>query len=273
MPRIEHKIENNIESKYCGHCKIYKALINFGNSSTTWDTLRPTCKDCLKQGNVENKDKRTEYNKKYWEETKDTQKEKNKIWREENKEYVKEKMQDWLESNKERKKQTDKEYRIKNWDKKKEYNRNWRKADYDSMKNDSSRIDEFALYKIKSNTSRRIREMLGQQKSKKTMDYVGIKLDKFKEYLEFQFTEGMSWDNYGETIDKDKKNAWHIDHILPCNAFDFNNEMHVKACFYYENLRPFWATENIIKKDKYDVNEFNKYIEQFKKKKIKQTIV
>ena len=46
----------------------------------------------------------------------------------------------------------------------------------------------------------------------------------------------MTWDNYGEDVFKDKVKAWHIDHIIPCNAFDFSNPTHVKACFYYKNL-------------------------------------
>ena len=116
MPRIEHIVENNIEKKHCGKCKTYKSLEIFGNSCSSWDGLRTTCKECLKLENIQNKDKRTEYNKKYWEETKELQSEKCKKWRENNKEHVKENMKKWYENNKEYKKEKDKEYRIKNWD-------------------------------------------------------------------------------------------------------------------------------------------------------------
>jgi len=111
MPRIEHLIENNIEKKHCGKCKTYKNILDFGYSCNMWDNLRPTCKDCLKEINLNNK--------KYWVETKEDQTERHKKWREENKEHVKEKMKEWVEKNKVYKKQKDKEYRINNWEKKK----------------------------------------------------------------------------------------------------------------------------------------------------------
>jgi hypothetical protein len=265
MPRIEHLIENNIEKKHCGKCKTYKNILDFGYSCNTWDNLRPTCKDCLKEINLNNKDKITEYNKKYWVETKEEQTEKHKKWREENKEHVKEKMKEWLEKNKEHKKQKDKEYRINNWEKKKEYNRDWKRKNYLDMKTNPERKEELIKYKIKTNTSRRIREMLSFKKSNRTIEYVGCSLDDFKLHLENQFIDKMSWDNYGEDASKDKKNAWHIDHIIPCDAFDFDDEFETKACFYYKNLRPLWASENIIKKNTFNKELFKTYLEMFKK--------
>jgi hypothetical protein len=52
------------------------------------------------------------------------------------------------------------------------------------------------------------------------------------------FTEGMSWDNYGE---------WHIDHILPCSSFDLADIEQQKICFNYKNLQPLWAEDNLRK--------------------------
>ena len=149
MPRIEHKIENNVEKKHCGKCKTFKPLDNFGNASDTWDLLRNTCKDCLKQENLNKKDKITEYNKKYWQETKKEQTEKNKKWKEENSEYYKAYMRNWLENNKEHKREKDKEYRIKNWEKRKEQINRWRKKDYHDMKTNPERREELFLLKIK----------------------------------------------------------------------------------------------------------------------------
>lgn len=263
MPRIEHKIENDVECKYCGRCKVFKPLVFFGNSSQTWDKLRPTCKECLKQINIENKDKRTEYNKQYWEKTKEHQKEMHKIWVSKNQEHVKGKMKQWLENNKEYKKQTDKEYRIKNWEKKKEQSREWKRKDYQDLKTNPERIQEFIEYKIHKNTGRRIREILGQSKSNRCLEYVGCSLEQFKKHIEEQFLEGMSWDNYGEDKNKSRVNAWHIDHKIPCKAFNLSNENEVKACFNYRNLRPLWATDNIIKGATYSIEEYKTYIKTF----------
>lgn len=41
------------------------------------------------------------------------------------------------------------------------------------------------------------------------------------------YIENMSWDNYGK--------EWHIDHIIPCNAWNFSNEFENK-CWNYRNL-------------------------------------
>ena len=37
-------------------------------------------------------------------------------------------------------------------------------------------------------------------------------MEKFKQRLEFNFKEGMSWENYGS--------VWEIDHIKPISAFE-----------------------------------------------------
>jgi hypothetical protein len=51
----------------------------------------------------------------------------------------------------------------------------------------------------------------------------------------------MSWANYGS--------FWHIDHIIPCAAFDPSKPNHLKWCWHHKNLRPLPATENIDKGD------------------------
>jgi hypothetical protein len=46
--KIEHRIINKQEHKHCCTCKEWKLLTDFNNSKTTWDKLRPGCKDCCK---------------------------------------------------------------------------------------------------------------------------------------------------------------------------------------------------------------------------------
>ena len=64
-------------------------------------------------------------------------------------------------------------------------------------------------------------------------------------HIESQWTEGMSWDNYGV-------HGWHIDHKKPCAAFDLLTQTGRDACFHYTNLQPMWAKENIAKGDKWN---------------------
>lgn len=74
------------------------------------------------------------------------------------------------------------------------------------------------------------------------MELVGCSIDKLKQHLESKFTEGMSWDNYGD---------WHVDHIKPCASFDLSDPEQQRLCFNYKNLQPLWAADNLSKGDSY----------------------
>lgn len=82
-------------------------------------------------------------------------------------------------------------------------------------------------------------------KSAKTETLIGCTMLELKTHLERQFTEGMSWDNYGK---------WHIDHIIPCAAFDLTDPVQQRQCFHYSNLQPLWAADNFSKGKKNDPN-------------------
>ena len=72
---------------------------------------------------------------------------------------------------------------------------------------------------------------------------IGCSVSKLRLYLENQFNENMNWNNYGS--------YWHIDHIIPCDAFDLSIPMQQKECFNYLNLQPLEARENQRKSNKY----------------------
>ena len=73
------------------------------------------------------------------------------------------------------------------------------------------------------------------------MELIGCSVEELKQHLESQFRDGMSWENYGTT--------WHIDHIIPCTAFDMTDEEQQRTCFNYKNLQPLLAEENLLKND------------------------
>jgi len=62
-------------------------------------------------------------------------------------------------------------------------------------------------------------------------------------HLERQFDRSMSWDNYGS--------YWHVDHIIPCDAFDLNKESEQRICFNWQNLQPLEGGENIRKSNRF----------------------
>ncbi len=72
---------------------------------------------------------------------------------------------------------------------------------------------------------------------------LGCSFPEFKSWMQSQFLEGMTWDNYGK---------WHIDHIKPCALFDLSKQSEQELCFNYRNLQPLWAADNYRKSDKYN---------------------
>ena len=65
-----------------------------------------------------------------------------------------------------------------------------------------------------------------------TIKYLDCGFNQYLEYLENQFDENMSWENYGE--------YWEIDHIIPLNK---------GGSFHYTNTQPLSVEENRKKKD------------------------
>mgnify|MGYP005991156161 CR=1 FL=1 len=86
----------------------------------------------------------------------------------------------------------------------------------------------------------------GGIKSEKAIGLLGCSIEELHNHLSGQFTDGMSWDNYGD---------WHIDHIKPCAAFDLTKVSEQRECFHYTNLQPLWAYDNFIKNDTYEPSQ------------------
>lgn len=72
--------------------------------------------------------------------------------------------------------------------------------------------------------------------------HLGCSVKFLKDWLEDQFVDGMSWNNYGE---------WHIDHKKPVSLFHLELESERLAVNHFTNLQPLWAEENIKKSNKF----------------------
>jgi hypothetical protein len=91
-------------------------------------------------------------------------------------------------------------------------------------------------FDILTRLRRRINHFVsGNNKSASTEALIGCSYDAFAKHIESQFADGMTWENRCE---------WHIDHIIPCAAFDLNDPEQQRQCFHYTNMRPLWAHEN-----------------------------
>jgi hypothetical protein len=82
--------------------------------------------------------------------------------------------------------------------------------------------------------------LAGLRKSAPTVKLLGCSLEDFKKYLEARFLPGMSWENHGAK-------GWHVDHVIPCAAFDLTDPEQQKICFHHTNLQPLWARDNLRK--------------------------
>ncbi|HDY87952.1 MAG TPA: hypothetical protein ENH82_07560 [bacterium] len=133
-----------------------------------------------------------------------------------------------------------------------------RKYDKDNLKRAVERTKKYQKKhkgKPKFILNRRMRDGIRHSlKSKKKNkggrhweELVGYTVEDLKNHLESLFTNGMSWENYGE---------WHIDHRIPISVFNFNDASHIdfKRCWGLNNLQPMYAKENIIKSNKLEMS-------------------
>lgn len=165
--------------------------------------------------------------RKYYENNKELQKAQVREWEKNNIKKRKKYSKKYYKENKTKIKNRQKEYfsKPKNKEKRRKYQNHKRKTD--------------ALYRLSQNLRGRTRDCLKVKKWKKTNNfkkYIGCELDELKYYLEEQFVDGMTWDNYGE---------WHIDHIVPLSLANNSDELY-ELC-HFSNLQPLWAIDNIKK--------------------------
>ena len=94
-------------------------------------------------------------------------------------------------------------------------------------------------YRVIQTQKRRIRMLCTKHRFEKTLQFdkiFGIDVRGLVPYLESQFVNGMTWDNYGE---------WEVDHITPLKEIEVFDDL-VKLC-HYSNLQPLWLDEHKVK--------------------------
>ena len=122
--------------------------------------------------------------------------------------------------------------------------KNWTERDGNKEKRKKyarDRVNSNPKHKLNMRISNSIRCSIVSGKNGKTWSsLVDYSIDDLMQHLEKQFTDGMTWENYGE---------WHIDHKIPISVFNFEIPEHenFKRCWSLKNLQPMWASENISK--------------------------
>ena len=85
----------------------------------------------------------------------------------------------------------------------------------------------------------------GTKKYNKIIQKLGISHEIFMNWLEFQFSPEMNWDNQGS--------YWYIDHVIPIDYFIKNN-LNEEEMHHWSNLRPQYGIDNYKKNNKIDKN-------------------
>jgi len=260
--------------KICNKCLIKKNISFFYKNKNNEDGYNNICKKCKKETcqkyykkNIEKikeyreirKEEQNQYSKNYYRNNIDKIKE----YRKNNEETLKLKRKEYYLNNRGKMIEKSKNYKSQNKEKIQEYNKKYRKdnldceinrwkkyydnnrevlikkkCDYSKEKRKSSPLEL-----LKHNIRNRTNEFLKSKnirKTNKTFDIIGCSPEFLKEYIEKQFTEGMSWTLMGAYI--------HIDHIIPLSSAKTEEELY-KLC-NYTNLQPLWAVDNLKKSNK-----------------------
>lgn len=206
--------------KFCKKCNTMKEESCFRTTidkrgHRVLEYLRSICMECEKQEAKRryylNKEKQNQNSREYKKKHKEEIKIKRKIYLQENKEHTKIRYQNYCKLNREKINKNAREYR----------------------KNNIS-------VRLRENFRNRILENI--KKGKNTTEYLDTTIDNVKTWLEYNFQEDMNWNNYGS--------LWNIDHTLPINIFDLNQEEDIFVCFNWRNLMPMYCSENISKSNK-----------------------
>jgi hypothetical protein len=212
--------------KKCSKCNLEKSLEDFPKDKTGKFGRHYKCKACNKEYNklhyIKNRDRKVNARKEYKANNPEKVKDSNKKYYHKHKKTLREKHKAWVEANKEHVLLYAKEYG-KTWQK------NKRKYD--------------PLHRLKGNISRKIRSGLAKLNSTKkstTCDILGCTIPELKVHLLNTY-----FINYGEKITKWSGNKVHIDHIIPLNSA--NTEDELLKLWHYTNLQLLKAEDNLKK--------------------------
>lgn len=191
-------------------------------------------KDKAKLYNEKNKERIKSYLKNYYDTKKtilnDRYASKRKEYYEKNKEH-KLLIQRKLRKGNKKYEDYSRDYREKNREKVNTYARNYVKQ----------RRHDDPEFKIRTNLRSRFRAALkvkGLRKHGRTASFLGCTIAELKIYLESKFHPDMTWENHGK--------VWHIDHVVPCVAFDLSIKEEQQKCFHFSNLQPLFITTRVI---------------------------
>jgi hypothetical protein len=220
-------------NKLCTVCRDVKELRHFTKHSGTSDGHYTICSSCKKGVSEEyraaNKDVIKKHSKKYYQANAEHIKDLGRKYYVENKEMTLHRNNLWRLENKERNR-----FLVLRW------HRNKRKESPCYRLN--MRIRSLILNAFKINCHGEF------SKSKKTLEILGCTINEFKEHIERQFLDWMTWENQGNRDDINYKSSWHLDHIIPISYA--KTEADICMLNHWSNFQPMCRKLNRDKSSK-----------------------
>lgn len=190
----------------CSNCKQTKPTLEFGKSKSTKNGMQRLCKSCKSE-----KDREYRNNPLYRDRILDAKK------------------QDYLKIKNNPKK----------WEKYLARQREIRDYthEYKQIQSNPFRKSKDAIRKLLL-SSFKVRNIKKSKLCMRSEEILGCSFQQFKDYIESQFTDGMSWSNHGE---------WHLDHKVPLSLA--NNVDELIKLNHWTNFQPLWSDDNLSKGD------------------------
>ena len=230
----------HLVSKTCVKCGAEKSVSEFGRIKDSKDGYRYYCNECRRKEWSDDKEEINQNRRDFRQRNLGVSREKANNYYSSNRVVLRMQANKWRQDNRDVILEKDRKYREEHRDEinsnSREYARNRRAID--------------PVFKLKGALRNRIRSVMkrgSHRRCSHTMELLGCPIEFFKKHLESKFSDGMSWENYGG------KDGWHIDHIIPCVAFDLSKSEDQKKCFHYMNLQTLWADDNRKKHTKMPV--------------------
>lgn len=174
-------------------------------------------------------------------------------WREDNREKTRQQQKDWrqrnpeyYQNNRERILEGCRRRYQSNPEKDRERVRKWQKANPDKRASyKRTRYCNDIDFRLSECIRNRVRSAIyGDYKSGSAIRDLACTIPEFRSYIQSKFTDGMSWENYGD---------WHLDHVRPLSSFDLADPQQFEEAVHYSNYQPLWADDNFRKGSRYSL--------------------
>lgn len=229
--------KKEVFSKICTKCGVERLVEEYYENNISSDGLHSSCKYCRKEYDLSRVEEKAEYSKKYSEQNS----ERIKKWRSDNKEKIKEYRKQYKSENSEVIKKWKNENRDRINAKDREWRTNKRKSDPLFKLKDNIRVLMLQTFK---------NSLEGEYKKRsKTSDILGCSHQEFRQHIESQFLNWMSWNNHGNCETNEYNCAWQLDHIIPISLARTEDEIYMLN--HWSNFQPLCSKVN---RDKWHIS-------------------